>query len=68
MLSAARAGTRSDGKAQTHLVRHVSKRRIVEVIGRIPADLMEALDGRLREVLGLQPQSENTRTDPASPF
>ncbi|WP_457637487.1 type II toxin-antitoxin system PemK/MazF family toxin [Oceanithermus sp.] len=52
-LPVARTGTRSDSKAQTHLIRHVSKRRVVKVIGHVPADLMEALDGRLREVLGL---------------
>ncbi|WP_456411483.1 hypothetical protein [Oceanithermus sp.] len=51
-MTAARAGTRSDGKAQTHLVRHVGRRRIVEVTGRITADLMEGMGGRLREVLG----------------
>jgi len=53
VLPAARIGTDSDSKAQTHLVRHVSKRRIVKVIGHVPPDLMKALDGRLREVLGL---------------
>ncbi len=53
VLPAARTGTRSDSKAQTHLIRHVSKNRVVRVIGRVPADLMEALDGRLREVLEL---------------
>jgi len=53
VLPAARTGTRSDSKAQTHLIRHVSKNRVVRVIGRVPADLMEALDERLREVLGL---------------
>jgi len=53
VLPAARTGTRSDSKAQTHLIRHVSKNRVVRVIGRVPADLMKVLDERLREVLGL---------------
>jgi len=45
----------SSGEAQTHLVRHVSKRRVVKVIGRVPADLVETSDGQLKEALGILP-------------
>jgi mRNA interferase MazF len=42
-----------DSKTQVHLLRHVSKARIVSVIASLPEDLLLQLDDLLREHLAL---------------
>jgi len=53
VLPARRTGTERDSKAQVQLIRHVSKSRLIKVIGHVPEDLMAEIDLRLRELLGL---------------
>ncbi len=53
VLPAQRTGTERDSKAQVQLIRHVSKRRLIKVIGHVPEDLMDEIDLCLRELLGL---------------
>lgn len=48
-----RTGLDQDSKAQPPLIRGISTRRIVRVIGYVPEDLMQRLDELLREHLGL---------------
>jgi mRNA interferase MazF len=52
-LPAKRTGLSRASKAQAEQVRSVSVGRIGEVIGRLPGDLIEALDNALRVHLGL---------------
>lgn len=47
-LPAVETGTRRDCKAQAEQVRSVSMERLGPVIGRVPIDLMAALDDALR--------------------
>lgn len=48
-----RTGLDYDSKVQVQYVRHLHKRRIVRVIGYVPADLMAEVDALLREYLAL---------------
>ncbi|WP_448566943.1 type II toxin-antitoxin system PemK/MazF family toxin [Thermus sp.] len=52
-LPAEATGLDRDSKAQVQLVRHVHRRRIKRRLGKLPSDLLFALDQRLREHLGL---------------
>jgi mRNA interferase MazF len=42
-------GLDRDSKAQVELIRHVSVERVVRVLGRVREELLNELDGRLRE-------------------
>lgn len=53
VLPVYRSGLEHESKAQVHLIRHVSKERVVKVLSHLPEDLMRELDGRLREHLAL---------------
>lgn len=53
LLPAARTGLRVDCKAQAEQLRAVSVGRLVERAGRVPPDLMQDLDERIRVWLGL---------------
>lgn len=53
LLPVNRCGLEFDSKAQVHLLRYVSTERILRTVGRVPDDLMLALDNRLREHLAL---------------
>jgi mRNA interferase MazF len=53
VLPVARTGLDNDSKTQVHLIRHVSKTRIRKTLGHVPEDLMQQLDGLLREHLSL---------------
>jgi mRNA interferase MazF len=53
VLPVNRTGLEHDGKAQVHLIRHVSARRVSDVLGHVPDDLMIDLDAQLREHLAL---------------
>ena len=53
LVSAAMSGLTSDSKAQTQLVRHVSRRRVGKVIGRLEASAMDELEGKLKHHLGM---------------
>jgi len=52
-LPAEATGLDRDSKAQVQLIRHVHRRRIKRRLGKLPSDLLFALDQRLREHLGL---------------
>ena len=43
----------ADSKTQVHLIRHVSKNRLKKTVGYVPEDLLQKLDGLLREHLSL---------------
>ena len=53
LVSSALSGLTSDSKAQTQLIRHVSQRRIGQVIGRLEGTVMQELEGRLKQHLGM---------------
>ncbi|UZX14589.1 type II toxin-antitoxin system PemK/MazF family toxin [Thermus sp. PS18] len=53
-LPADRTGLDRDSKAQVQLIRHVHRRRVRAHLGTLPGDLLEALDIRIREHLGLE--------------
>jgi mRNA interferase MazF len=53
LLPAARSGLPRDSKAQAEQVRSVSINRVGPTVGRLPADLTEALDAALRLHLAL---------------
>lgn len=48
-----RSGLEQDCKTQPHLLRHVSVSRVEKVLGHLPEDLMQDVDGKLREHLAL---------------
>lgn len=48
LLPASETGVRVDSKAQAERVRSVSVERLGSVVGRVPAQLMAALDDALR--------------------
>ncbi len=48
LLPASETGVRVDSKAQAEQVRSVSVERLGPVVGRVPAQLMAALDDALR--------------------
>jgi mRNA interferase MazF len=52
-LPAATSGLRADSKAQAEQVRAVSVDRIGELVGRLPAGLMDSIDWALRLHLAL---------------
>lgn len=52
-LPADRTGLDRDSKAQVQLIRHIHRRRVKGHLGELPKDLLEALDLRIREHLGL---------------
>lgn len=52
-LPADATGLDRDSKAQVELMRHVSKGRVLRVLGRLTDDLLHELDDRLREHLAL---------------
>ncbi len=47
------SGLDRPSKAQAHLVRHVSKGRILKSLGRLKETTLEEIDDLLRELLGL---------------
>jgi len=47
------SGLHSPSKAQVHLVRHVSKGRILKSLGRLKETVLQEIDDLLRELLGL---------------
>ena len=53
LLRAARTGLHHDAKAQAEQVRSVAHERLGPVIGRVPPDVMSALDDALRLHLDL---------------
>lgn len=53
LVTSAMSGLQNDSKAQTQLIRHVSQRRIGKVIGRLEAGLMQELEVRLKQHLGM---------------
>lgn len=48
-----RTGLDRDSKAQPNLIRHVNINRFIKKLGFLPNDLMQELDSRIREHLGL---------------
>lgn len=53
VLELYQTGLDADSKTQVHLLRHISKARILRVLGHVPEDLMAQLDALLREHLSL---------------
>jgi mRNA interferase MazF len=53
LIPASSAGLDRDSKAQAEQVRSVATERIGPVVGRLPPELLEALDGALRLHLAL---------------
>ena len=53
LLPAERTSLDRDSKAQVELLRHVNLERLRKPLGMVPADLMTAIDQRLREHLAL---------------
>lgn len=53
LLPVGRSGLEHDSKTQPHLLRHVSVSRVLRVFGQLPEDLMQEIDGKLREHLAL---------------
>ena len=47
------SGLEHPSKAQVHLVRHVSKGRILKSLGKLKGAVLKELDDLLRELLGL---------------
>jgi len=47
------SGLEHPSKAQVHLVRHVSKNRILKSLGQLEAPVLREIDDLLRELLGL---------------
>lgn len=53
LVTSEMSGLDSDSKAQTQLIRHVTKRRIGKVVGRLEESAMLELEGRLKHHLGM---------------
>jgi mRNA interferase MazF len=53
LLPLSRTNLEHDSKAQTELLRSVSKSRLVKRLGFVPDDVMTALDSRIKLHLGL---------------
>lgn len=47
------SGLEAESKTQVHLIRHISRHRILKALGHLPEDLMQDLDVLLREHLSL---------------